>query len=236
MTAAVDKYMNAQAIYWRKQKFQHDEPEKVNRLPFVTISREYGCCGYMVGLKLADILNDEFKLDPPWAAYDRKILEKLMIDTGLSSNLIDTLTNKARNKLTDLIQTSFSKFPAQVAVHKKLVETITMLAMNGHSIIIGRGGNAITKKIESGFHVRLIGSIDSRSEKVAKAMNLTKLDAAKIIKEKTKIREEYMKEFFKVDLSDPHNYDLVINDGTFSIEQSARIIIEGMKSKGLLPG
>ena len=231
---AIDRYVNAQAIYWQKKKFNIEEPEKVNKLPFVTISREYGCCGYQLALKLAEIFNEEFKPEPLWAAYDRKLLERLMIDTGLSSSLIDTLTGKARNKLTDLIQTTFSKFPPQVAVHKKLVETIAMLAMNGHSIIVGRGGNMVTKEMESGFHVRLMAPADSRSEKIAKAMNVTKVEAAKIIKEKTKQREDYMKEFFKIDIGDPHHYDLIINDGIFSIENSARLIIEAMKLKGFL--
>lgn len=238
MTSAVDKYTNAQAIYWQKQKFQLDEPEKVNKLPFVTISREYGCGGYVVASKLTEIINEEFKPEPLWAAYDKKLLAKLMIDTGLSSSLIDTLTGKARNKLTDLIQTSFSDFPPQVAVHKKLVETILMLALNGNAVIVGRGGNMVTKakKISNGFHVRLIAPYDCRAEKIAKAMNISKIEATKLIKEKTKEREEYFREFFKMDIGDPHHYDIVINDATFSVEQSARLIIQGMKYKGLLAG
>ena len=236
MTAALDRLISAQATYWEKKKFHMEEPEKVNKLPFITISREYGCYGYQVALKLAEILNTEYKPEPLWAAYDRKLLEKLMIDTGLSSSLIDTLTGKARNKLTDLIQTSFSSFPPQVAVHKKLVETILMLAMNGNAIIVGRGGNMVTKarKVEGGFHVRLVASLDKRAEKIAGVMNITKLEATKVIKEKTKLREEYMKEFFKMDISDPHHYDLIINDGTFNVEHSALMIIQGMKFRGLL--
>ncbi len=234
MTAALDRLVNVQSLYWEKKKFQHEELEKVTKLPFITISREYGCCGYMVAQKVSEILNEEFKPEPLWAAYDKKILEKLMIDTGLSSSLIDTLTNKARSRLADLIQTTFSNFPPQVAVHKKLVETIVSLAMNGNVIIVGRGGNMVTKEIANGFHVRLMAPLDARAEKIGKVMNLTKLDATKVIKEKTRLREEYMKEFFKRDIADPHHYDLLINDSTFSIENSAKLIIEAMKLKGLL--
>lgn len=234
MTAAIDRFMNAQVIYWKKQKEKLDEPEKVNRLPFVTISREYGCCGYQVALKLTEILNEELKPEPLWAAYDKKLLDKLMIDTGLSESLVETLTGKARNKLTNLIQTTFSSFPPQVAVHKKLVEIITMLALNGHVVIVGRGGNMITKEVESGFHVRLVAPVNSRAEKLSKTLNMTKSEATKMLKEKTKQREEYMKEFFKIDLADPHNYDMVINDATFSVEHVARLIIQGMKYKGVL--
>lgn len=234
MTAAIDRIMNAQVIYWKKQKEHLDEPEKVNRLPFVTISREYGCGGYEVASKLSEILNEELKPEPLWAAYNKSLLDKLMIDTGLSESLVETLTGKARNKLTNLIQTTFSTFPPQVAVHKKLVEIIAMLALNGHVVIVGRGGNMITKEIESGFHVRLITPIHQRAEKLSKSMNMSKGEATKMIKEKTRQREEYMKEFFKIDLADPHNYDMVINDAIFSSEHVARMIIQGMKYKGVL--
>lgn len=92
----------------------------------------------------------------------------------------------------------------------------------------------ITKEFSSGFHVRLIAPISTRAEKMAKLLNVTKAEATKIIKEKTRQREEYMKEFFKIDITDPHNYDMVINDSTFTVEQIAKLVIQGMKHKGVL--
>jgi len=35
------------------------DKEKANILPFVTISREYGCGGFDLAVKLSDILNNE---------------------------------------------------------------------------------------------------------------------------------------------------------------------------------
>jgi cytidylate kinase len=172
--------------------------------------------------------------EPKWAAYDKKILEKLMVDTGLSSSLIETLTGKARNNLTDVIQTFFSKFPPQVAIHKKVTETITMLALNGNVVIVGRGSNMITKKFKGGYHVRLIAPLDHRVDNVSKIMNVSKAEAAELINEKSKQRESYLKEFFKFDLTDPHHYDLMINEARFTVEHTARIIIDGMKIKGLI--
>jgi cytidylate kinase len=220
--------------YWKKKKDQLEEIEKVNRLPFITISREYGCCGFQVAEELVEILNKELNPEPKWAAYDKKILEKLMIDTGLSSSLVETLTGKARNNLTDVIQTFFSKFPPQVAVHKKVTETITMLALNGNVVIVGRGSNMITKKFKNGFHIRLVAPLERRAENISKFMNISKGEVTKLINEKTKQREDYLKEFFKFDLTDPHHYDLIINQSRFTIKQIAKIIIDGMKIKGLV--
>lgn len=233
MPQAVDKYINSQVIYWKKQKQQLEEAEKTNRLPFVTISREYGCGGFKVASKLVEIFNEEYKTEPAWAAYDRKILNKLMTDTGLSESLIETLTEKARSKMANMIQTTFSSFPPQVAIHKKLTETIALLALHGNVVIVGRGSNMITKNYINGFHVRLVAPVSYRAEKLSKEMNISKSDALKLISEKTKQRDEYMKEFLKFDVTDPHNYDMIINDGVFSVEQTAKIIIDGMKVKGI---
>jgi len=234
MTFSMDRYMTGQVIYWQKQKEKIKEPEKANQLPFVTISREYGCGGFKIASKLAEIFNKEFKPDPEWAAYDKKILESLMADTGLSEHLVHTLTEKARGKMTNMIQTTFSSFPPQVAIHKKLTATITMLALHGNVVIVGRGSNMITKNISNGFHVRLVAPINCRAEKLSKEMSISKTEALKLIKEKTRQRDDYMKEFLKFDLTDPHNYSMTINDGEFSVEQAARLIIEGMKIKGLI--
>jgi cytidylate kinase len=234
MTFSMDRYMTGQVIYWKKQKQTIQEPEKANRLPFVTISREYGCGGFKVASELVKILNTEFRHEPEWAAYDRKILEKLMADTGLSEHLVHTLTEKARSKMTNMIQTTFSSFPPQISVHKKLTETISLLALQGNVVIVGRGSNMITKDITGGFHVRLIAPVNLRAEKLSKEMNITRAEAIKLIKEKTGLRDNYMKEFLKFDLTDPYNYSMIVNEGEFTVEQAAGLIIEGMKIKGLL--
>jgi cytidylate kinase len=233
MTGTIDRYITAQVTFWKKQREQLHEPIKSNKLPFITISREYGCNGYQIAEKIVEILNSQ-NPNPPWAAYNKNLLEKLMQDTGLSSSLIETLTSQARNKLTDMIQTSFSSFPPQVAIHKKLVETIATLALNGHVVLVGRGSTMITKNFSRGFHVRLIAPLNVRVEKISEEMKLSKQDAQKLIAEKTRQREEYMKEFFKIDITDIHNYDLTINDANFSVEETARLIIEAMKVKGYL--
>ena len=234
MTGSMDKYINAQVTYWNKQKDKLSVPEKTNPLPFITISREYGCGGYEVAKRLAEVFNDELKQTPQWAAYNRELLDKVMDDMGLSSSLANTLTGTARSGLTNLLQTSFSSFPPQVSVHKKLAETITILALNGNVIVVGRGSNIITRSIKNGYNIRLVAPLNWRTEQIVKKMNISKQDAIKLIAEKTKQRDTYLKEYLKFDVADPHNYQLIINNADHSVDQAARIIIESMRIKGLV--
>jgi len=234
MPASMEKYIKAQVTHWKQQKDKLIVPEKSNQLPFITMSREYGCGGYDIAKKIVNIFNDELKQTPPWAAYNRELLDRVMDDMGLSQSLAEILTGTARSSLTNLLQTSFSTFPTQVSVHKKLAETIALLALVGNVVVVGRGSNIITRTIKNGYHVRLVAPLNWRIDQIVKKMNISKHDAARLIAEKTKQRDAYLKEYLKFDVADPHNYHMLINNAEHTEDQAARIIIESMKIKGLI--
>ena len=223
-----------QIEHWRRQKAVTGDKEKANILPFVTISREYGCGGFDLAVKLSDILNNEYNAMPIWAAYDKQILDTITTDLGLTQKLTDTLTNAARSKMTELFQTTFSKFPPQVAVYRKLAEVIRTMAINGHVVIVGRAGNIITRGIPYGLHVRIVAPLAYRVERIAAKNKVTKAEAKRIIEKKENERESFIKVFLKFDLEDTHNYDIVANNERFAIDELARLIIETMKHKGIL--
>ncbi len=223
-----------QIEHWRRQKQQVvEDKEKANTLPFITISREYGCGGFDIAVKLTDILNKEYHTTPIWAAYDKQILEKITLDLGLTQELTETLTNTARSKMTDLFQTTFSKFPPQVAVYRKLAEVVRTLAINGHVVIVGRAGNVITRGMPYGLHVRIVAPMSYKVKRMAAKLKVTQTEAREIIEQKEVERESFIKDFLKFDPEDPHNYDIVINNENYALDEIARLIIDAMKHKGI---
>ncbi|MGQ9842217.1 MAG: cytidylate kinase-like family protein [Spirochaetota bacterium] len=223
-----------QIEYWRRQK-QHvvEDREKANTHPFITISREYGCGGFDIAVKLIDILNKEYHATPIWAAYDKQILDKITSDLGLTEALTETLTHTSRSKMTDLFQTTFSKFPSQVAVYRKLAEVVRTLAINGHVVIVGRAGNIITREMPYGLHVRIVAPMSYKVTRIAAMLKVSQTEAREIIEKKQIDRESFIKNFLKFDPDDPHNYDLVINNENFAVAELARLIIDAMKRKGI---
>ena len=157
-----------------------------------------------------------------------------MKDMGLSHQLAEIMTLTARKTMTNFFQTTFSKFPPQVAVYKKLTETVMTIASNGYGIIVGRAGNAITRDMECGFHVRLVASMEWKINRISELMNLKKKDAEALILEKSRQRDEFLREFVRFDNSDVLNYHLVINNARYNSEEAAAIIAKGMLSKGLV--
>ena len=106
ISSSKEKYISQQIKYWQKQKEKLStiEIEKI-KLPFITISREYGCLASEIGQKIADLLNNDGEFKPVWAAYDKQLLDDIMNDLGLSSSLSETLTGKARKQLTNIVLT-----------------------------------------------------------------------------------------------------------------------------------
>lgn len=226
----VDGLITAQ---FREGKKAPQKKKNIEYRPFVTISREYGCGGYEVAKELADIINEEYNVDPVWVPYDRELVDSIMNDLGLSENLAKTLTTTARKALDEIAQTTFGNLPPQVAVYRSLAETVRTLATNGHVILVGRGGNLITRILNTGYHVRLIADHEWKLKRITKFFNTTRRDAEKRMREKTKEREEYLRAFLKYDVADPSNYDLVINQARHSVQETARMILHGLVVKDL---
>jgi len=236
---AMQKYIDSQVRYWKERKDAiekvefKDHDEKKNA-PFITVSREYGVGAFYLSEKIVQVINQKYKNAHDWAAYDRRLLDNIISDLGLSKSLAETLTDNARTKMTDLLQTSFSSFPPQVAVYRKLVETIRTLAITGNVVLVGRAGNIITRDMVKGFHVRLVAPMHTRIEKISERFKVSHKEAETMIIEKDSKRDGFIKEYVKFDNTDPLNYHLVVNLGHMSDDEAAVLIVESMKACGFL--
>jgi cytidylate kinase len=235
----MQKYIDGQVRYWKERKDAIEAVEilehadKKNK-PFVTLSREYGVGAFGLSEKIVHLINEKYKPVPEWASYDRKLLDKIMDDLGLSKSLAETLTDGARKKMTDFIQTSFSKFPPQVAVYRRLVEIIRTLAVTGNVVIVGRAGNIITRDMVKGFHVRIVAPLSYRAENISKRMNVSHKEAEQLIIDKDAQRDGFIQEFVKFDNTDPNNYHITVNLGHMSVDEAAAVIVNSMKDCGFL--
>ena len=117
MTRSLEMYISNQVKYWKNQK------DKINNIkdeklfikekqskPFITISREYGCGGVEIAEKIIEIINRDYKVEPEWALYDKKILEKLSENTGYTTDLLNIMTHASVNKINNMMQTMLAKF------------------------------------------------------------------------------------------------------------------------------
>lgn len=91
-------------------------------------------------------------------------------------------------------------------------------------ICFGRWANIITSKLDSVFHVRLVGSLGRRIEHIQQINHLSPKAARQFIRREDRGRKRYYKTHFGSDVADPLLYHLVINTDLVPYEEAARMI------------
>ena len=231
---SIDSAIAYQEKNWKLRKKTVNMSEK-GSLPFITISREYGCLGYNVGVEAANILNQKYRPDNSWTVFERHLLDRVMEDMHISRELAETLTDTGKSFMADYFRMTFSSYPPEAAVYKKLVETIRILAANGHAVIIGRVGNVITKDMPRGFHVRLIASEKQEDRKHQRGSSTYRRKRQKTCsRKKARPGKQFILKRLKVNMADPAQYSIVINTTDLSLEATAQLVVRGMELTGLI--
>lgn len=110
-----------------------------------------------------------------------------------------------------------------------LVSVITELASSGPVVIRGRGSQFILKDRPDAFHVLTVAPFTVRLKRVMESLKLDEESTRKEINRDDSSRREFTKRYFKAELEDPVNYDLVINTGKLNVEAGVSIIAHAIR-------
>jgi len=191
--------------------------------PFLTISREAGAGAITVGQRVVELLNHK-KGDVPWTLFDKNLVDAVLEKHNLPKALSKYMTEDAVNTLQKFIDDLFGLHPPSHALVRKTNETILTLAQMGNTVLVGRGGNFLTRGLEGGFHVRLVASRDKRIKRLQEYYGLSEKQAAERMKTIDQDRRKYVSDAFGKDVSDIVSYDCVINTTWLSCEAAAQLI------------
>jgi cytidylate kinase len=109
---------------------------------------------------------------------------------------------------------------------------IKELAGSKKSIVIrGRGSQFILRDHPGAFHVLVIAPLELRVRRVIENLEVEEKVARKEIERFDSSRREFTKRYFKAELEDQLNYDLVINTEHLSFQDASSIIINAVSFK-----
>jgi cytidylate kinase len=132
------------------------------------------------------------------------------------------------SEMNDTMDELFGLHPPSWDLVRKTSETILHLAELGHVIIIGRGANVITAKMDDVLHIRLVGSEEKRIERACELYKMGNREARHFIRREDRGRIRFMKKYFDVHIDDPLLYHLVINTDRLGCDEVARLIANEM--------
>jgi cytidylate kinase len=133
-----------------------------------------------------------------------------------------------RSLIDDIMEELLGLHPASWTLVHQTTETILRLAELGSVIIVGRGANVITSKLDHVFHVRLIGSPDKRVARLQQNLVIDEEAAREFLDNEDRGRKRYLETYFHADIEDPLLYDLVINTDRHPTEFVARLIAQAV--------
>ncbi len=195
-------------------------------LPSITISRMTGSGGRSVASHLADYLTSRTSTESHWTVFDKNLIERVLEDHHLPKQVGEFMPENHKAMLGDMLEEFLGLHPSSWTLLQQTSETILRLAKAGGVILVGRGANVITSKLDNVFHVRLIGSLEKRVERVEQAYALDHKQAIEFTQKEDKGRRRYLKEHFEKDIDDPLLYHLIINTDRINYEEAARMIGE----------
>lgn len=212
---------------WERAK-QAGQPLATGTYPFVTISREFGCEGVAVALRLADVLNERCRPFFTWVAYEKELLDKVAQELHLHRGIVEHIGGKRRDEMSELFDSILNRRVDEALVVRKLAEIIRALAIHGHAILVGRGSHLITQDLKTGLHVRLVAPFEWRVHRYATDYGLDFATAEKKVREEQQQREKFLRTFFVQDPKHPFHHDLVIDNSRFNLDQIVEILFTAL--------
>lgn len=195
----------------------------------VTISRQAGCGAFAIAQKLAEYLQSRTPDEEArWTVFDKNLVQKVLEEHNLPERLARFMPENWISEIEDTIDELFGLHPPAWTLVRQTAETILHLAKLGHVIIIGRGSNIITAKLDSVLHVRLVAPLETRLSHIQEIDHLDRNAALEFIRREDKGRKRYLKRYYQRDIGDPLLYHLVMNTSLLGYEQAAHIVGEAV--------
>ena len=204
----------------------------------ITIDRQYGSGGRVVGKRLAEELGIHF--------YDNDILKLTSERTAIGEQYFRLADEKAGNNiLYKIVQhltpdISSPKLDENIVSPENLfrfqAEVIREIAKNETCIIAGRCSNFVLSEAKMEDHVDFFVYADEET-RIQRAMDYNKIEREEAIKRIKRInneRRKYHKYYTGQDWMNPESYDLMINASRISYDEMEVLMKDYIRMKGFI--
>lgn len=223
---------------YQKDWYRENPARDIYPGPVVTISRELGCPAKTIAFKLSEELN-AFKSskakDHPWRWISKEILHESAKELEVDCDQIEhVFLYKNRNALEDLLFTqSKGYYKSDLKIRTTIAKVIREFATIGNSIIVGRGGVAITRDIPKSLHVMLEAPLEWRAVRAASKYDMT-LEQARSFAVSIDKKRKNFRDYYQGKGNDYTRFDIKFNCMTLETEVIVKIIIESLKARKLI--
>jgi cytidylate kinase len=196
----------------------------------ITISREFGSGGRLIGKRLAE------KLGVPY--YDKELLDRIAEESGFSREMMEDAEKKAKNSFLYSLMSAMGtgeSGPESLSLNERFFlaqfDTIRNIAEEGSCVIVGRCADYILRGMPEATHVFVYAEEEDKIKRAVEEYGVPEAEVKKIMKDTDKARANYYAYHTGRKWGEHVNYNLSIDSGYISIDGIVDLIIKYTESK-----
>lgn len=204
---------------------EHAMKEKevvVMRHKIISISRESGSGGKVIGEKVAQLLGISF--------YDSNLLELAKEYGGITSDSLDKSDEKATNRfyyklLYEGNENVIPERPATEMLFQLQSDVLKQIAAKEDFVIVGRCGDFVLRDEDVDIlKVFITAPFEERVKRIMDTNHVNKGKARAFVRKTDKQRKSYYNFFTKRKWGNIDNYDVMLNSHKLGLDEAAKII------------
>ncbi|HLO92255.1 MAG TPA: cytidylate kinase-like family protein [Lentimicrobium sp.] len=208
------------------ESFDLNQPvfKKKDSLPFITISRDFGCQANL----LAKMLKDELdKKGQRWSILNKEIIMESAKVLEMDPRQVQEISESTDRTVMDEVLAALSTkyYKSDRRIRQTISSVVTSAANEGYTIIVGRGGAAITKGMQPSINIKLYAPLEWRLQSLMKRYHATREHVMKEITSIDYKRHKMVTQILKGSENSGEIYDLQINCSTVNHRQIVAMIV-----------
>ena len=230
--------MKVDLIKYMSERLKNDIIKEKEPGPVITISREFGCPARRIAQKLAEGLTRKMYVkgtNIEWKYITKEIMSESAKELDLHPSKIQYVFEfKQKGLIDDILAAQSTKYYKS---DRKIRNTISRVVRNmgneGHVVIVGRGGVAITRDISKSLHVHLEAPLEWRVLRASAKFNMEFEEAEKYTQDVDRKRRQF-RDYFEGKNTDYTRFDLTFNCMTLSIDEIVSILLKAAEVRKLV--
>lgn len=188
----------------------------------ITISREYGSGGRIIGKKLAESLGISF--------YDGELLSLVAKESGYTEEFVRQNDQKKTQSLLYHLYMGSQILPASDMIFIAQSRVIKDLYSKESCVIVGRCADYVLRGKEDVVNIFIHAPLESRAERVKNEYGEQAENYTTHVRKKDKSRVAYYNYFADDSWGKAQTYDLAVNSD-IGVDNAVKIIVDYVKAK-----
>jgi cytidylate kinase len=211
----IQQIVEEQSRRWERMK-SSTKQDSLNEISVITVSREPGSGGKLIAQKIADKLGFDL--------FHREVIHEMAESAQAKKMLLETLDEKGLSVIEDLISSLvYDRYLWPDEYLKHLMKVVGTIGKHGRAVIMGRGANFILQK-ERVLRIRVIAPLERRIQNVMKEYGSSEVETRRRVLRTESDRMSFIRKYFNTSITDPMNYDLIINTDTMSLDMAVKAV------------